>query len=105
MTVSVRWSAFLSEDEDLETPFADNHEILLSGDWADCAGNGESAVGDICELYFGESEWNELWGTEATCADVVVEVHGPASIAGRYAVELRRVIQASARKLSAAVVG
>jgi hypothetical protein len=46
----------------------------------------------------GES-WEEIFGNDTTSATVIVEVHEPPQIVGRYEVELTRTVEARAYRL------
>lgn len=104
MTVSICWTAAHEDDTEFDNPFASKHETILRGEWADCSENGEAAVRDVMEDYFGEIEWNDQFADDWNSGAVVVEIHSPPSIAGRYAVDLEKIVRAHARKLEQANV-
>jgi len=88
VSVTVIWSAVEPNNEDV---LVKECVTILQGEWADCEGNAESAVQEICEAYFKGSEYDGL-------DDIDVTVTAPASIAGKYEVSLRRVVKASVTK-------
>lgn len=72
--------------------------ISIMPSWADCAGNAEAAVKDICEDYFTKEIWDDEVGLDDDrWNDIEVEVHSPDEIAGTYTVDLELKITASAR--------
>lgn len=101
-TVTIRWSATHEEDVGFENPFAVDMDTILFGSWADCPDNGDGAVKDCLEDYFDEYVWLEEFGNNDTQGTVLVEVQLPLSIAGRYEVNLERVVKAHATKLETA---
>lgn len=95
--MDVIWQAFQSED-----PFAPIQKApwtYLGRDWMDCAANAQSAVNEVCEDYFDDGVWDEWFGLDSTCAEVLVEVTVPASIGGVCRVDLERVTKAQAARV------
>lgn len=100
MTVDIEWSASL--EGGIPGGFAYRQTTILSGDWADCEGNAESAVKDVVEDFFAYSEyWRDWFGDDDDSAHILVCIHSPPSIAGEYTVDLERVIKASAMRVAA----
>lgn len=89
MSVSVIWKA---TETHTETVLVDGCETILSGEWANCEDNAESAVQECCEDYFRGSEYADL-------EDISVTVTDPASISGLYEVSLRRIVKATVIKM------
>ena len=96
--ISIIWSATVEDDADFVGAFAKKHEYLAP-DWADSEGNADSAVQDLIERWFGSDEWVELFGEDDDSATILVEIDSPPSIAGRYRVDLDRVVKARANKM------
>jgi len=97
--ITVRWSAWHQDArEDGRAPFVAHWDCILPS-WADCEGNAQSVVNDICADFFTDEVWQQEFGLEDCSAEIEVEIHSPSSIAGRYIVDLERVTKASARLL------
>ena len=102
--VEINWSAAHEEDEQFRSPFVKRRtdELTLHGRWIDCAENAQEAVSQVVEGYMrGSFDWAGYVGDDND-ATIVVEVHVPAAIVGRYSVTLERVIKARAEKLETA---
>ena len=89
--VEVRWSAANKDDPQFIDP--------LVGDWITLLGpymgsKGCYAAGECTRTYFDDENWDEAFGPEATDVHVLVDIHGPPNIAGRYSVNLQRITQA-----------
>lgn len=97
-TVDIEWSA--SHEYGDMGGVADKQTTILSGAWADCEANAESAVNDIVEDFFRcDREWREEFGDDDDSDRILVCVYSPPSIAGEYRVDLERVIKARATKV------
>ncbi len=102
-SMSVIWSAVLSVDSDHvfarreETTvrrrdvFANNAETIAAEVIRDWLEDGDAG---------GFDNWNEIFGSDEITADgIVVVIHEPGEIAGRYSVDCERVLKARARRL------
>ena len=66
--------------------------------WAGIADNAEKVAEEVCELYFrGDDEW-VYWFGDDTSVDLMVEITEPPEIAGRFSVEIERVLKARASR-------
>lgn len=97
-STDVRWSMTTAHD-----PFSEiamDHETMVNGFWPAVDGNGADTAKDIAAEYLNEGDnWVELFG-EDDGADLHVTIHSPAASAGKYFVEVERVVKAtSARRL------
>lgn len=96
-TVSVFYSIFLSEE--FVNPQIRDYEILMPS-WADCAGNADAVVREIARnnvLGYAFDDWFD----DNSSGKIFVELSCPASIAGRYAVDIKRSFEFSSQKLEA----
>lgn len=66
------------------------------------ADEGSERVESAVECYFDDADeaWRRLFGDDEVSATVIVEVHEPPQIAGRYEVALNRTVKASALRLA-----
>lgn len=98
--VTVQWSMHETYNE--ENVIARDKTAIMPS-WADCEGNAESVVNDICEDFFTDALWLEFAGDDiGDGLDVVVRVTAPPSIAGDYQVGLDRPIKARAHRMPVA---
>lgn len=92
--IEVRWSAAPEDDDNFFGAIVKDWLTDLPP-WAEIASNAETAVEKLAEYYFeSEAEWDEAFGSDATMAGIIIEVHGPPHLAGRYFVDLERVVKA-----------
>lgn len=96
--IDVIWSAADCDDSDFAKPFVVRNTYLARS-WADCEGNAEDAVQELFESWADDGWWEGYFGDCDTMGGVLVEIHEPPSIAGRYEVDLARPIKARARKV------
>jgi hypothetical protein len=57
-------------------------------------------IQNACENYFNHVVWDETFDPNATTVRVLVVVKAPEKVAGVYAVDLWRIVQANPRKLT-----
>lgn len=93
---SIIWSAWYDGDK----PLAVRNEFL-GAPWMDCEGNASDAVKELSDTFWlgCDSLWTTLAG-DSDSFDVIVEVHSPLSIAGRYNVRLKKVIKSSIKSVT-----
>ena len=101
LEVELRWSATHEDDADFVGCLVRDTETLLNA-WAGLGVNAEAAVEKAVAMYFGSSDWDEAFGIEADSVTVLVEVHSPPEVAGKYRVDLERVTKGNAKRLEAA---
>src|SRR5262245_27283411 len=93
MSTDVVWSAGIPDAADLT--LARRHTTMMPH-WAGVESNRESAVQRIVEDWLEiDQDWRNLFGGDDHC-NLIVEVHEPAAIAGRYEVGVDRVARARA---------
>jgi hypothetical protein len=94
------FSIFADQDSPVPIVARDSVLTLFEPD----ADEGQERVESAVECYFDDDDeaWARLFGDDEVSATVIVEVHEPAPIAGRYDVDLRRTVKASAMRLDAA---
>lgn len=94
---NVKWRSFYDDysQEHGCSPAVDWQETLL-GDWINYEGNAEKAVGKCIEDYIKHEGWDEHFGEDDN-GFFYVEVAYPASIAGGYWVDLKKVVKANAQ--------
>lgn len=102
-TISIIWSAVLSVDSD--HVFARREETIVRRREV-FAGNAETIAAEVIRDWLedgdngGFSNWDETFGSDEITADgIVVVIHEPDQIAGRFAVDCERVLKARARRL------
>lgn len=98
MTIEVTWSA--SFHEDAEEPFAKDW-CTLCPTWAEFASNGAGVASYIMEDFFDDVTWGRHFEPDDTHNTVYLDIHKPASIAGRYRIELERRTEATAHRIGA----
>ena len=91
--IKIKWRA-MDEESGMTTDIDGTQEWreTILDDWADCAENGESAVGEILRRWFTNEEWVRWYPGDQTHGIVVVDVDSPPSIAGKYGCDLARVV-------------
>lgn len=93
-TTDVVWD--MSSDGVLVTK--DKQTTILRGQYWDTDG-GCYAAQEIAEDYVRPSLWDEWIGPDDYEWVVEMEIYQPAALAGKYEVELRRIVKANARLL------
>lgn len=96
--VLVTWMAAQEDDADFLGGTGEQ-QTVLTGAWADQERNGPTVASTICEEYFDDSTWDEWFGMDASDVQVRFQVLSPSSVAGNYAVNLRRLTAATAKRL------
>lgn len=95
--IAVVWSLTDEDDVDFSHPEVDRLGCDDIADHMNCAGNAEAAAAELVKRWVTEKWWTRTIGDDSYYT-VLVEIHEPAEIAGRYAVDLSRTIEASATK-------
>lgn len=96
--VSVIWSAVLHPDSD---GIMARREETLMPLWADMASNANEVAADVLRHWCDLDRWDEWFGLDAGDGECAVIIHAPASIRGRYRVNLELVTKARAEPLTA----
>ncbi len=95
--IDVVWTGRI---EDEEKPFALRHTTMM-GEWADCSSNAESVASDIAVDFFDNGgQYGDFFG-DSDGAAIVLEIHSPASVSGKYSVYIVKSISARATKVRA----
>lgn len=59
----------------------------------------EDAASALCETHFADGEaWMDHWG-EDDSTSIIIDIQEPAAFAGRYEVDMEKVLHARSRKL------
>jgi hypothetical protein len=90
--IDVEWSLTVGD-----SPTSHRQTTLLPP-WAEVASNAETVAEACASAYFTRAEWVEWFGTEDDEAGVIIDIHKPAAVAGRYSVALGRTVTAHAIK-------
>jgi hypothetical protein len=95
--VDVVWTMRLEESGTIVEP----RYTTLMPPWA-ATSDGDELAARVVEDYFDRSAWAHWFGAEEDEApDLILEIHAPASAAGRYTVGLSRRPRAEASRVDA----
>lgn len=88
-------------DADCPVPLVSRESVLTL--FESDADQGRERVESAVECYFDDDDeaWARLFGDDDVRASVIVEVHEPPQIAGRYEVDLSRQVKAHAVRIKA----
>jgi hypothetical protein len=96
LVTDVVWSAFSYGD-----PWSREVDkaVTFLPPWAGVASNGAHVAMVVVQDYCMGDWWTQHIGNEVTEAEMLVQIHEPAAVAGFYRVELERVTKAQARPM------
>lgn len=95
MRIDVVWSCY---PDDGEEPLTFRHTTMLE-EWADSSSNACSVASEIAADFFNNAGvFGDNFG-DSDSGNVLIEIHEPSSIAGKYDVDLERSIMARARRI------
>lgn len=96
--IEIEWEATVEDDADF-VGGTRRQTTFITGAWASLPDHARTAAAEVCRDYFAETRrWDDWFGDEREAA-IRLRIHGPATIAGEYIIDIQLVPKARAKKL------